>query len=149
MIFKPEQLSPTNLKMLAQKAIKDSESKYVDVIVKSMEEVSKELKSYGQLKSVYRLCKTLIPLFKEHVPDEYWDERRIIEAMKLQFKYYTDLGNGCKVTKSLKYMSKDDMIRFIKTIECYGQERGIKNCYIESIEMQELINYYDKNKGKI
>lgn len=100
----------------------------------------KKAKSYKQLKGLYRLFGILLPHFKEWT-GEYWDSEKIKELIKKRYGY-TSKFKGVEICKSLKDATMNDLIGIIKETEVFAAEMGVENCYLQSQEMTELLEYY-------
>lgn len=103
----------------------------------------KKVKSYKQLKGLYRLFTVLLPHFQEWT-GEYWDNEKIKELIKKRYGYTTKF-RGVEICKSLKDAKMEDLIGIIKETEKFGAEMGVENCHLESWEMIELEKHYLKN----
>ncbi len=103
----------------------------------------KRIKSWRQLKGLYRLLGKIVPVLKDVDPSTYFDVEKVKIIIKDLFGYY-DTYNGIKLYKSCKDATIEDMIGLIKTAEKFGDEMGVKDCFLTSEETIALNEYYGK-----
>jgi hypothetical protein len=100
-------------------------------------------RSGSQLKAFWLLISVVRKYFNSFPANNYTDEQ-VAEYFKRAANHVTKIA-GETVGKSIANKSDctvEDMERIINTILQFGANHGIKNCYIEPRDLQDLLNNF-------
>ena len=119
-----------------------SKFKLKDPIVINIEPFYKK-NSNQQLRTYWRLIK-VCKNYMNNLGNNFTDEE-VSTYFKMKSGHYTEVNN-VKLPRSIALNSgttTKDMKNIIDTILEFGLNNNIKDCYIESQELNELLKYYE------
>lgn len=100
----------------------------------------KNTKTTAQLRGFHRLLDVMVPQLKE-ISGRFWDRDKAKELIKKRNRYTIGF-RGVELVRSCKDATREDMLSLIKECETFAAEIGLKDCHLESKELEELELYY-------